>query len=86
MADRGGRPIILNDLFFCSNHLLLAAVSLCALKYTAATGRPKSFSSENLLVLKCSLVAGDLTDCLPLICLNKMNTYLWMPTTGFGDS
>jgi hypothetical protein len=66
-------------------HLLLAAVSLCALKKTAATGRPKPFSSENLLVLKWSLVAGGLTVCLPL-CLNKMNTNLWMPTTGFGVS
>lgn len=37
-------------------------------------------------MLKWSLEAGVLTVCLPLICLNKMNTYLWIPITGFGLS
>lgn len=77
--------LFLFDLLIRLIHLLLAAVSLCALKYTAATGRPKQFSSEKLRVLKWSLVAGGLTVCLPL-CLNKMNTNLWIPTTGFGVS
>jgi hypothetical protein len=77
--------IFIRSLHFALIHLLLAAVSLCALKNTAATGRPKPFSSEKLLVLKWSLVSGGLTVCLPL-CLNKMNTYLWMPATGFGVS
>jgi hypothetical protein len=83
------KPFILsmkeNPQHSLNHHLLLAAVSLCALKYTAATGRPNPFSPANILVLKQSLEAGGLTVCLPL-CLNKMNTYLWIPTTGFGVS
>lgn len=70
-------------MFYCQR--LLQAVSLWALKKTAATGRPSSFSSANVRVLNLSLDGGASTVCLRF-CLNKRNTNLWIPIFGLGIS
>lgn len=65
---------------------LRAAVSLCALKKTAATGRPRSFSSANFLVLNRSPEAGTLISVCLRFCLKSRNTKRWIPIFGLGIS